>query len=117
MVRMGLSNVSTEEWKLRIIHPSVSRGPSGDLKTVTVKKIPSDGTSTITALHNVNVTATGTTKTQTIAETVAGAALIACASYIAINESFANWQAVWFCAAVVGLSVILLRAQDVPDSK
>jgi exo-beta-1,3-glucanase (GH17 family) len=52
-----------------------------------------------------------------VAETVAGAALIACAAYIVINESFANWQAVWFCAAVAGLSVILLRARDVPDSK
>ena len=52
-----------------------------------------------------------------VAETAAGAALIACAGYIAINESFANWQAVWFCAAVAGLSVILLRARDVPDSK
>ena len=52
-----------------------------------------------------------------IAETVAGAALIASAGYIAINESFANWQAVWFCAAAATLSVILLRARDVPDSK
>ncbi len=52
-----------------------------------------------------------------VAETVAGAALIASAGYIAINESFANWQAVWFCVAVAGFSVILLRARDVPDSK
>ena len=52
-----------------------------------------------------------------IAETVAGAALIASAGYIAINESFANWQAVWFCAAVAALGVILLRARDAPDSK
>ena len=52
-----------------------------------------------------------------IAETVAGAALIASAGYIAINESFANWQAVWFCAGVAILGVILLRARDVPDSK
>jgi hypothetical protein len=52
-----------------------------------------------------------------VAEAAAGAALIACAGYIVINESFANWQAVWFCAAVAGLSVILLRARDVPDSK
>jgi Na+/H+ antiporter NhaD/arsenite permease-like protein len=52
-----------------------------------------------------------------VAEMVAGAALIASAGYIAINESFANWQAVWFCAAVAALGVILLRARDVPDSK
>jgi hypothetical protein len=43
--------------------------------------------------------------------------LIALAGYIAINESFANWQAVWFCAGVIVLGVILLRARDVPDSK
>ena len=52
-----------------------------------------------------------------IAETVAGAALIACAGYIAINESFANWQSVWFCTGIAALGVILLRARDVPDSK
>jgi hypothetical protein len=52
-----------------------------------------------------------------IAETVAGIALVASAGYIAINESFANWQSVWFCAGVAGLGVILLRARDVPDSK
>ena len=52
-----------------------------------------------------------------IAETVAEAALIASASYIVINESFANWQAVWFCAAVATLSVILSRARDVPRLK
>jgi hypothetical protein len=51
------------------------------------------------------------------AETVAGAALIASAGYIAINESFANWQSVWFCAGVAVLGVILLRARDAPDSK
>ena len=52
-----------------------------------------------------------------VAETVAGVALIASAGYIAINESFANWQAVWFSAAIAGLGVILLRARDAPDSK
>jgi glucan 1,3-beta-glucosidase len=52
-----------------------------------------------------------------VAETVAGIALIASAGYIAINESFANWQSVWFCAAIAVLGVILLRARDAPDSK
>ncbi|HTC06459.1 MAG TPA: beta-(1-6) glucans synthase, partial [Xanthobacteraceae bacterium] len=52
-----------------------------------------------------------------IAETVAGIALVASAGYIAINESFANWQSVWFCAGVAALGVILLRARDAPDSK
>ena len=36
------------------------------------------------------------------------------AGYIVFNESFANWQAVWFCAGLLGLAVILLRARDAP---
>jgi hypothetical protein len=48
---------------------------------------------------------------------VTGVTPLASAAYIAINESFANWQSAWFCAAVASLSVILLRARDVPDSK
>ncbi len=54
---------------------------------------------------------------RSVAETVAGAVLIACAGYIVVNESFANWQAVWFCAAIAALGVILLRARDAPDLK
>jgi exo-beta-1,3-glucanase (GH17 family) len=49
------------------------------------------------------------------AETVAGAVLIASALYIVPNESFANWQAVWFCAAIFVLGFILVRARDVPS--
>jgi len=30
------------------------------------------------------------------------------------NESFANWQALWLCAGLIGLAVILARARDVP---
>jgi len=52
-----------------------------------------------------------------LAERVAALVTAVAAIYIALNEGFANWQAVWFCAAVAGLSVILLRARDVPDSK
>ena len=52
-----------------------------------------------------------------MAETVAAAVLAASACYIVFNESFANWQAVWFCAALIGLAVILVRARDVPSSK
>jgi exo-beta-1,3-glucanase (GH17 family) len=50
------------------------------------------------------------------AETVAAAVLILSAGYIGINETFANWQAVWLSATFVGLGVILLRARDVPSS-
>jgi exo-beta-1,3-glucanase (GH17 family) len=49
-----------------------------------------------------------------MAETVAAAVLAISAIYIAINETFANWQAVWLCAGFLGLAVILLRARDAP---
>jgi exo-beta-1,3-glucanase (GH17 family) len=51
-----------------------------------------------------------------MAETMAAALLTASAGYIVINESFANWQAAWFCAALVGLAFILARARDAPSS-
>ena len=49
-----------------------------------------------------------------MAETVAAAVLALSAGYIVFNETFANWQAVWFCAGFLGLAVILLRARDAP---
>jgi hypothetical protein len=49
------------------------------------------------------------------AETLAAAMLAASAVYIAIDESFANWQALWLAAGLIGLAVILVRARDVPD--
>ena len=33
-----------------------------------------------------------------LAETVAAAVLALAAGYIAFNETFANWQAIWLCA-------------------
>ena len=48
------------------------------------------------------------------AETQAGVLLAVCAVYIAINETFANWQAIWLAAGLIGLAVTLLRARDVP---
>ena len=41
--------------------------------------------------------------------------LLLAAGYIAFNETFANWQAIWLCAGFLGLAVILLRARDAPD--
>jgi hypothetical protein len=35
--------------------------------------------------------------------------------YIAINETVANWQALWLCAGFAGLAVNLSRARDAPD--
>ena len=34
------------------------------------------------------------------AETVAAATLVLCAVYIALSETFANWQALWFCGGL-----------------
>jgi glucan 1,3-beta-glucosidase len=50
-----------------------------------------------------------------MAESVAAAVLICSAVYIVCNESLANWQAVWFAAALVVLAVILARARDAPE--
>jgi glucan 1,3-beta-glucosidase len=52
-----------------------------------------------------------------MAETVAAATLALSAVYIAINETFANWQSMWFCAGLIGLAVILRAARDAPGSE
>jgi hypothetical protein len=49
------------------------------------------------------------------AETAVAATLAASAVYIVCNESFANWQAVWFSAALLALAFTLLQAQDGPS--
>ena len=49
-----------------------------------------------------------------VAETLAAAVLAISAVYIAINETFANWQAIWLCAGLIGLALILARARDAP---
>jgi exo-beta-1,3-glucanase (GH17 family) len=49
-----------------------------------------------------------------IAELAAAFVLAAAAVYIVFNESFANWQAVWFCAGLIGLALILALARDAP---
>jgi glucan 1,3-beta-glucosidase len=50
------------------------------------------------------------------AESVAAAVLAMSAVYILFNETFANWQSVWFCAGLAGLAVILAMARDAPSS-
>ena len=42
------------------------------------------------------------------------ATLTASAVYIVGNESFANWQAVWFAAALLALAFTVLQVQDAP---
>jgi exo-beta-1,3-glucanase (GH17 family) len=49
------------------------------------------------------------------AETLAAVVLTVSAVYIAVDETFANWQALWLCGGFIGLAVILLRARDAPD--
>jgi exo-beta-1,3-glucanase (GH17 family) len=49
------------------------------------------------------------------AESAVAATLAASAVYIICNESFANWQAVWFSAALLALAFTLLQAQDAPS--
>jgi hypothetical protein len=49
------------------------------------------------------------------AEIAAAAILALCAIYIAFNESFANWQAIWFAAVLLVFAVTLLRVRGAPD--
>ncbi len=51
-----------------------------------------------------------------VAETAAAAVFAVSAVYIVFNESFANWQSVWFCGALIGLAIILALARDAPSS-
>jgi len=48
------------------------------------------------------------------AETLAAAVLAVCAVYIAINETFANWQALWLSLGLLGLAFVLMRTRAAP---
>ena len=50
------------------------------------------------------------------AEVVMAGALALCAVYIAFNESFANWQALWCSAALLALAITLPRVRSAPGS-
>ena len=54
---------------------------------------------------------------QPCAETVAAATLALSAVYIVLNETLANWQALWFAVGLLLLAVSLLPEQAAPDSK
>jgi hypothetical protein len=43
-----------------------------------------------------------------LAERITAVVLALSAVYVVLNESFANWQAVWFCAALAALVIVLL---------
>jgi len=48
------------------------------------------------------------------AETTAAVTLVLSAVYVAFNESFVNWQAMWFCGALIALAAVLARLRDAP---
>jgi len=48
------------------------------------------------------------------AEKAMAVTLAVSAIYIVGNESFANWQALWFSAALLALALTLVRARDAP---
>jgi glucan 1,3-beta-glucosidase len=48
------------------------------------------------------------------AETVAAGLFVVCAVYIALSETFANWQALWFCGGLLALAISLLPARAAP---
>ncbi|MGH6727108.1 MAG: beta-(1-6) glucans synthase, partial [Pseudolabrys sp.] len=48
-----------------------------------------------------------------VSEWVAAGVLGLSVPYIALNESFANWQSLWLCAALVALAFSLFRLRDV----
>jgi exo-beta-1,3-glucanase (GH17 family) len=50
-----------------------------------------------------------------IAERVAACVLAVSAVYVVLNETFANWQAVWLCAVLLCLALILALARDAPN--
>lgn len=52
-----------------------------------------------------------------LAERASACVIAAAAVYIVLNESFANWQAVWFCAALLGLAFTLMQARAAPSSE
>jgi glucan 1,3-beta-glucosidase len=49
-----------------------------------------------------------------VAETTAAVVLGLCAIFIVWNETLANWQALWFAAALGGVAFSLLRARAAP---
>jgi glucan 1,3-beta-glucosidase len=49
-----------------------------------------------------------------LAETMAASTLALCAIFIVWNETLANWQALWFAAALALLAFSLLRARAAP---
>ena len=45
---------------------------------------------------------------------MAAATLALSGLYIVFNETFVNWQSLWFCAALFALAFTLLPERDAP---
>jgi exo-beta-1,3-glucanase (GH17 family) len=48
------------------------------------------------------------------AEASAAALLVLSTAYIAVNETFANWQALWFCAGLLAVAITLVQVRAAP---
>jgi hypothetical protein len=44
----------------------------------------------------------------------AAVTLALCAAFVAWNETLANWQALWFCGAILLIAISLLRVRAAP---
>ncbi|MBI4275232.1 MAG: beta-(1-6) glucans synthase [Rhizobiales bacterium] len=49
------------------------------------------------------------------AEIASAVTLVLSAVYVLCNESFANWQAIWFAVTLIALGLTLFRVRDVQD--
>jgi hypothetical protein len=47
-----------------------------------------------------------------IAEILSAALLALSVPYVVLNESFANWQSLWLCAALLALAITLVQVRD-----
>jgi glucan 1,3-beta-glucosidase len=52
-----------------------------------------------------------------LAERIAASALLLSAIYIVFNESFANWQSLWFCGLLTVLALSLLLRRSMPAAQ
>jgi exo-beta-1,3-glucanase (GH17 family) len=71
-------------------------------------------TASVVPFLAVTISAPGPAGPAAKAERLVAAVLALSAGYVVLNEGFANWQSVWFCAGLLGLAFILLRARDAP---
>ena len=63
---------------------------------------------------NALMTARNAAGRKPLAEMAAAVVLVLSAAFIVWNETFANWQALWFAATLAALAFSLLRTRDAP---